>query len=203
MIVLHGIAFGLLLTILIGPVFFTLIQTSIIKGFNKAILVAIGIAISDILYIVLAYFGVSQFLNSSGYDHSVAYIGGGILIAFGLFSFLKARQPMKIQSEAIEAKGFFRFIFKGLIINGISPFVLIFWVGAMSLATARYHYQGSQLIIFFSIIIAVVLGTDILKAYLAGRLRSLFTPRLFKILNIVVGLALTIFGLRMLAIDLI
>jgi len=202
MIVVNGVIFGLLLAILIGPVFFTLIQTSIEKGFKKAILVAVGIALSDVGYIFLAYFGVSKLLKSSGYDSSVAYIGGAILISFGLFSLFRSRKVVNLSSQAIQAKGFFRYIFKGFIINGISPFVLLFWVGAMGLATAEYEYEGMQLFSFFAIIIAIVLLTDLLKAYLAGRLRTFFTPRLFKILNIVVGIALCLFGFRLLAFDL-
>lgn len=203
MIFVNALLFGLLLSVLIGPVFFTLIQTSIEKGFKKAVLVAIGIAISDVAYIFLAYFGVSKFLRSTGHDKSVAYIGGAILLAFGLFNLMRARQHVRFSSKAIEAKGFFRYIFKGFLINGLSPFVLLFWVGAMGLATAEYNYSDTDLILFFSIIILVVLLTDMLKAYLAGKLRTYFTPRLFKILNVVVGLALILFGLRLLAFDLI
>ncbi|MTI20733.1 LysE family translocator [Fulvivirga sp. RKSG066] len=201
MVVVNGVLFGLLLAILIGPVFFTLIQTSIEKGFSKAILVAVGIALSDISYIVLAYFGISKFLKSSGYDASVAYLGGAILIGFGLASFFRSRKVVNLSAKSIEAKGFFRYVIKGFIINGLSPFVLLFWVGAMGLATAEYNYTGFDLALFFAVIIVVVLLTDLLKAYLAGKLRSFFTPRLFKILNIVVGTALCLFGLRLLAFD--
>jgi len=203
MVVVNGLVFGLVLAVLIGPVFFTLIQTSIEKGFKKAMLVALGIVLSDISYILLAYFGVSKYLKSSGHDASVAYIGGAILLAFGLFNLMRARQHIVITREAINAKGFFRYIVKGFLINGISPFVLIFWVGAMSLATAKYKYTGEELLLFFTAIIVVVIATDMLKAYLATRLRKFFTPKLFKILNLVVGIALCLFGLRMLAFELV
>lgn len=200
MVVVNGFIFGLLLAILIGPVFFTLIQTSIEKGFKKAVLVAAGIVLSDISYILLAYFGVSKFLQQSGYDQNVAYAGGAILIVFGIASFFR-KGGVGLSSHAVQAKGFFRYIFKGFLINGISPFVFIFWVGAMSLATAEYKYHGGDLLLFFVVIILVVIATDLLKAHLAGKLRSYFTPRLFKILNVIVGVALCLFGLRMLAFD--
>ncbi|MDX1627188.1 MAG: LysE family transporter [Fulvivirga sp.] len=201
MVFINGFLFGLLLSVLIGPVFFTLIQTSIEKGFKKAVLVVIGIALSDIAYIFLAYFGVSRFLQKSGYDAGVAYVGGAILLIFGIVTLLRAKQGIRYTSEAVQAKGFFRYIVKGFLINGLSPFVLVFWVGAMSLATAEYDYDGFSLLIFFAMIIAVVIATDLLKAHLAGKLRTYFTPRLFRILNIIVGLALCLFGLRMLAFD--
>lgn len=196
MAVFNGVVYGLILAVLIGPVFFTLIQTSIEKGFKKAILVAVGIVISDFLYINLSYFGLSQLLDKENYKEWIGYSGGIILLAFGLFSLFKSRKAPAIQ-KSVDAKGFFRYIIKGFAINGISPFVLLFWLGTMSMATLEYGYQGLELVLFFGAILFTVLTTDIIKAYLAGKLRALLTPQLFNILNIIVGLALIVFGIRM------
>lgn len=197
MVVVNGLLFGLLLAVLIGPVFFTLIQTSIEKGLEKAILVAIGIFFSDVFYISLAYLGVSQLIDNSGYDQWIGYGGGVILILFGIFTLLRPRKKTGVIEKPVVVRGFFRFVFKGFLINGVSPFVLLFWIGAMSLATVEYRYEGSDLFVFFIVILLVVFSTDVLKAYLAGKLRQLITPRLFKILNIIVGLFLIAFGIRM------
>ena len=51
-IVINGLLFGLLLCVLIGPVFFALIQNAIEKGFYSGFFMAIGIALSDAFYIV-------------------------------------------------------------------------------------------------------------------------------------------------------
>ncbi|UII32620.1 LysE family translocator [Fulvivirga ulvae] len=197
MVVVNGLIFGLVLAILIGPVFFTLLQTSIEKGFDKAILVAIGIFFSDLVYISLAYFGLSKVIKNSEYNEWIGYVGGVILIVFGIVSLFKSRRKTAVVHRSVSAKGFFRYIFKGFIINGISPFVLLFWLGAMSMATIEYGYSDETLIVFFGIIMIIVFITDVLKAYLAGKLRALITPRLFTILNVAVGLALIAFGIRM------
>ncbi|MBL6445982.1 LysE family transporter [Fulvivirga sp. 29W222] len=197
MVVVNALIFGLVLAVLIGPVFFTLLQTSIEKGLNKAILVAIGIFFSDVVYINLAYFGLSQFINDSEYKEWIGYTGGGILIVFGIVSLFKSRKKTNIVHRSVSVKGFFRYIFKGFIINGVSPFVLLFWLGAMSMATIEYGYSGETLVLFFGVIMLIVFITDVIKAYLAGKLRALITPRLFTILNVAVGLALIAFGLRM------
>lgn len=199
MVVVNGVLFGLLLSVLIGPVFFTVIQTSIERGFEKAVMVAMGIFFSDLSFIFLAYLGVSQVIQKSGYDAWMGYAGGIILVLFGIFSLFKSRR--KAEKAAVEQRSFaglFRYMLKGFLINGISPFVLLFWIGAMSLATLEYRYDGQMLVAFFGIILLVVFLTDIVKAYLALKLKNLITPRLFRTINIVVGIAMIIFGLRML-----
>jgi threonine/homoserine/homoserine lactone efflux protein len=130
----------------------------------------------------------------------MAYLGGGILIVFGLYHLLvKSRTRNREQFEQDQRKPIYRYFIKGFIINGLSPSVLIFWVGTISLASIVFGYtRGSQFFMFFSSLLSTVLLTDILKAYLAGRLRALVTPRFLKIMNIVLGIALTFLGVRLL-----
>ena len=61
-IVLNGIVSGIVLAFLIGPVFFTIIQTSIERGFWSGVFVAIGVSLSDAFYILVSYFGLTQFM---------------------------------------------------------------------------------------------------------------------------------------------
>jgi len=197
MIIFNAILFGLVVAVLIGPVFFTLIQTSLEKGFDKAILVAVGISLSDIIYILLAHLGFSQIFENSGYNELISIIGGVFLVGFGLFNLFKPVKTIHRAKTDLKGEGFYRFIFKGLLINGLSPFVLIFWFGAMTLATVEYGYTGYNLLLFFTVIIAVIFASDLVKAYLANKLRNLITTKLLKRLNIVVGVALILFGIRM------
>ncbi len=81
---LNGILSGLLLAILIGPVFFALIQTSIQQGFRSGILLAVGVSLSDAFCAAVCFLGFSQLnLNSPSFKESLAFLGGLLLIAFG------------------------------------------------------------------------------------------------------------------------
>lgn len=197
MAIVNGLLFGLTLAIMIGPIFFTILQTSIEKGFNKAVLVAIGVSLGDIGYILLTYFGLSKLIGFQENKILIGYAGAIILAIFGIVTLLKSRRNINRSTRQGEIRGFFRFFFKGLFINAISPFVPIFWVGTMSLATIEYEYQGTTLITFFCSIISVVFITDLLKAFLAHRLRRLLNDRVIKMLNIVVGVVLLLFSIRM------
>jgi threonine/homoserine/homoserine lactone efflux protein len=91
-----------------------------------------------------------------------------------------------------------RYILKGFIINGFSPTVLFFWVGTISLVSLDFGYShGNDFYIFFGAVLATVFLTDVLKAFLSDRLRNLITPRFIKITNIVLGLVLIVFGIRL------
>jgi threonine/homoserine/homoserine lactone efflux protein len=199
-IALNGVKFGVVLAFLIGPVFFTIIQASVERGFWHGLMVTLGVSLSDTIYVTICYFGLIQFVNDPQFRIGMTYVGGGILIVFGLYHVLvKSRTRNKEQFEQDQKKPFYRYFIKGFIINGLSPSVLIFWVGTISLASIDFGYtRGSQFFIFFSSLLSTVLLTDILKAYLAGKLRTLVTPRFLKIMNIILGIALAFLGVRLL-----
>jgi threonine/homoserine/homoserine lactone efflux protein len=197
-ILLKGILFGLVLALLIGPVFFTLIQTSIERGFLKGLFVAIGVSLSDIFYISIIYLGLSKLMEANHAQEYLGIIGGLILIGFGsYYAFIKNRIANKELINVPANKNYLRYVMKGFVINGLSPFVLIFWIGAVGLANTEFGYVDEELIIFFSAVVLTVFVTDLLKIWLAGFLRNLMTPQFRRALNISVGLILILFGLRL------
>ncbi|MER3328667.1 MAG: hypothetical protein RIF34_03735, partial [Candidatus Kapaibacterium sp.] len=59
------------------------------------------------------------------------------------------------------------------------------------------YHGGFTLILFLISLLTTVLVTDVAKAYLADKLRRLVTSRLMKIMNVVLGIVLIIFGSRL------
>ncbi|CAN5586646.1 LysE family transporter [soil metagenome] len=198
-LVFHALQLGVVLTFLVGPVFFTIIQTSIERGFWRGVLVAFGVSVSDILYVAICYFGLAQMMADSNLRVYLAYGGGVILIAFGLYHLLiKSRAKLAAVSNSVTERRQYRYVIKGFLINGMTPMVLFFWIGTVSLATINYGYsKPGEFALFFGVLLGTVLSTDILKAYLADKLRRLLTQRSLKIMNIVLGIALIFFGARL------
>src|SRR5207237_692519 len=88
-----------------------------------------------------------------------------------------------------------RLVLKGFIINGLSPMVLIFWLGTVGVATTKFGYSTHGTAIpYFAAIVGTVFFTDIIKAKLADRLRNVLTPKFIRSLNIIVGIVMVIFG---------
>jgi len=195
--ILSGVLYGLLLSLLIGPVFFALLQTSVDKGFREGALMAFGIVLSDTICILVAYLGISQFMANDFFKTWMGVAGGIILVAFGVFTFFKNTKPKEEQHDLSKRKGTFRFIIKGFLLNGINPFVFIYWIGIVSFITLSGEYNRYETIGFFFGVAITVFGTDLLKAFLAHKLRHFITEKFQHTLNRLVGTGLFIFGLRL------
>jgi threonine/homoserine/homoserine lactone efflux protein len=197
--IVNGILSGCVLALMIGPVFFTLIQTSIERGFRSGFFVAIGVSASDAIYIALAYLGIYQFFYRGNFMEYLAYCGGGVLLLFGLYYlFIKSKKYSQPTHMEVQARSPLRLIAKGFIINGLTPTVLMFWIGTVSFATKEFRYDTpGKAIPYFAAIVVTVFATDLLKAKLADKLSAVLTPKVIQTLNIVLGIAMIIFGGRM------
>jgi len=196
-IVGNGLLFGLILSMFIGPVFFALIQTSIEKGFASGVGMALGVSLSDTIYIFLTYLGISKLIHSDSFQVILGIAGGILLLSFGIYSIVRPVLARKMDREKETKKGWFQQILKGFILNGINPSVLFFWLGIISLASTKYKYGNQEMILFFIAILCTVLVIDIAKSYLANQLRSFITVRFIRIMNRVVGIALIVFALKL------
>ena len=198
-IIFNGIQLGVVLAFLVGPVFFSIIQTSVEKGFLKGALVALGVSISDILYVVVCYFGLVQFFQNPQFRTYMAYVGGAILILFGLYYLMvKSRRSLQADVPVSNERKTYRYIMKGFIINELSPMVLIFWIGTISVASLNFGYsKGLEFFLFFAAVLVTVLATDLMKAYLADKVRALVTPKSIMVMNIILGVVMIGFGVRL------
>lgn len=197
--IIQGISLGLVLALMIGPVFFMLLNTSIKKGFKPAAYLAAGVALSDVIFIAIAVFGSSRIAAFSNHEKIIGWIGGLLLIAFGLISIFK---PARVSSEALElpddSKSLLIDTAKGFMMNSLNPFVLIFWLGVTGALHSGQINEGFNQLLFFSAVILTVFGTDLLKAFLASRLKKLLTSFFLLWLNRISGLGLIAFGIKLL-----
>ena len=210
MIFLEGVIVGLTLALIMGfgPAFFTLIQTSISRGFKSALLLDFGIILNDIFIVALMMMTNVQFnINDR---ENVIYGGiaaGIILIIFGIYTFLLSPEKIMHISENnnqkinnmndkfIDKPKWYIFLTKGFVINIFNPFVWIFWITCVATASSNFSGNKYSMIIFFFGVFATVLFFDILKAAGAYSLKRFFTEKMMKLLNQITGVILMIFGL--------
>ena len=175
--VLKGILFGLFMATFIGPVFFSLIQTTIQNGKKAGITMALGIFLGDSFYVVLSLLGFTSFV--SGPDDLpkwLSVLGALVMAAFGLTMIFR-KPTITLHGDHRPSRSWYRDLFKGLLLNVVNPATCIFWVGAV-VAYAPTETGGFyNSIRFFGGSLATILTTDILKVYTAERLSRAISPK--------------------------
>ena len=173
-----------------GPVAFTVINTSLNKGFKIALFLILGITLSDIFYIFLSNFGASTLITNK--IKWVYYIGGLILIIYGLYLCL---QKPKIDEANLEVKKntHWMHLAKGFMINFSAPGVILFWTANASVL-ANEGFTTAEKIVYFTGILLMVNASDIAKAYFAEKLKKWLSPMVIHRIQQVLGIGMIIFG---------
>lgn len=199
-----AIPFGVLLALTIGPVFFVLIETSVTKGFRAALTFDLGVILADIVFILVAFYSTTKILDKVKDDPNLLVFGGVLLVVYGLISFIKTsksyRKIIREHRSVTIKKNYFELFFKGFLLNFINIGVLGGWIAAIILAES-ITTSSNGVIIFLSTVLLSYLITDLLKIFLAKKLKSKLTPRVvFKMKKIVsliilfIGVALVVQG---------
>ena len=193
--IVHGIGLGLMLSVLIGPVFFLLIRTSIERGVKPALILDIGVLVGDVLCIVVAYLGMGTLFENPLYTKILGVIGGIILMGVGLQPFLKKSQSKLKEIELKDKRNYKALAFEGFILNIINPFVIFFWVGSVGYAVTTFDGSGPSIFIYFLFCMITYVIVDLLKIYLAVSIREKLTPKNILVINKIASSGIIILGL--------
>lgn len=197
-----GIKVGLILCFMIGPIFFALVQTGVEQGFRAGVMVGFGVWISDLIYILAVYWGISFISRITQWENFSVYLGLGgsiILVLFGLAAL--AKNPSFKHYRLPETKRFssyFSLWFKGFLLNAVNPFTIFFWLGLMSTVIIKNELHGGDAILFFSAALGTVMLTDVLKVLSAKRIRQVLRPIHLLWIRRISGVALIVFGVALL-----
>lgn len=193
--ILEGIEIGLLLSMMVGPVFFAIISTSMNQGLVQAAILAFGVLLSDLFYAIFTYFGVYFLSQFPLIEKSLGYLGGMLLIGLGI-SYFKKKETIS-QESGIKQVNSGKSFLKGFGINGINPFVFLFWISIAGKVTLK-AWDESQISLFYGAVLLTVFCFDLFKGFLARQLVHLMTSIVRKFLTIGVGLFICYFGMKML-----
>jgi threonine/homoserine/homoserine lactone efflux protein len=197
--ILAGIPWGIFLSFMIGPVFFILLETSIIKGFRAAIVFDLGVVLGDIVFIGIAYLGSYRLIESLKDKPALFVFGGILMLAYGIISFISLRKEKRIDTKKIDSeiirKNYLSLFIKGFFLNIINIGVLGFWLAIIISIGPKLDMQTSRMVTFFSAVIITYLLVDCIKILLAKQLKSKMTPdNIYKIKR-GISVVLMVFGM--------
>ena len=195
-----AIPLGFLLAFMIGPVFFILLETSVIKGFRAAVAFDIGVVFSDILFILLAYFSSYQLLENLSNQPGLYIFGGTLLAAYGTIIFFKKTKTTHHRSKISPEKANLLELFvKGFFLNGINVGVLVFWLGLVIVIGPTLDGKPKRVLLFFSTLLITYFIIDLLKIALSKRLQRQLTPHIVLNVKKAVGAVIVVFGMVLIA----
>ena len=195
--IIKAIGIGVFSAFMLGPVFFMLIETSILKGFRAAFTFDLGVVLADIAFLYLAYFGSRGILGQVKSNPMLFYIGGVIMIIYGLTMYFLRRNKEIIQDETLvitPASNYFQLFLKGFFLNFINVGVLGFWIAMVVIYSAEFQMDNQKIFNFFTMVILSYLATDVGKILLAKKLRTKLTPTMIFKMKHIMGLILVGFG---------
>ncbi len=196
----YGIGLGLFISILIGPVFFILINVSIKEGFRSAMYLDIGILLSDAVCILLSYLGMAALLNDRENRVFFIIVGAVVLIVMGILKlFPGKKKPQGPKKQIVVQKtNPFALVGQGFFYNLLNPSVLLFWISTVGAATALYEGDSKLIWTQFSTTLFVVLCFDVLKAWFAKKMRNFLTEDKIYKANRIIGALFICFAVLLL-----
>ena len=193
----YAALYGFLLAFAVGPIFFTLIETSITKGFKAGLFFDLGAIFADVIFIFIAYFSTSKILENLRNEPGLLVFGGAVLVSYGIISYVRtAKSFIKIAREhyAVETKKNLPGLFvKGFLLNFVNFGVLAGWIGTIILANALTSSEKGVLA-FLATVMGTFFLTDIAKIILAKNLKSKMTPRVVYKAKKWVSISIIVFG---------
>lgn len=211
-----AIPFGLAISVSPGAALFGIIQTSLSKGFKSGIFFALGIALSDMLFISLCLWGFTALLDNPIAKMVFGLICGCVLVGYGLLTFFsktdkvsdKQREQVENRIQEMDDKidkfdnlrpvlprhqylNILKPMSKGFLFNFINPGAWVLWMGIMPL-TAGYDLK--QQVFFFGCILVTIFCIDMLKSYFAGKIKTIVTPKVFYHVNRIIGVIFCVLG---------
>jgi threonine/homoserine/homoserine lactone efflux protein len=189
---------------MIGPVFFVLLETSVVKGFRAAVMFDLGVVLADIVFILIAFFSSYRLIQSIKDDPALFIFGGLVMLTYGIISFINNRKEAKKNIDPedpaeLAKNDYFSLFMKGFFLNFINIGVLGFWLAILITIGPQLELKTSRMLTFFSTLIIVYFITDLFKIILAKQLRKQLNPKNILLIKKFISIVLIICGLVLLS----
>ncbi len=199
-----GLALGLILSISVGPVIFSIIKHSLNNGHKGGFAFIAGVSASDISYVLICNLFTALFESALSHEVLLGTAGSIFLIAMGIYTFFKKKVAVT-DSKSLEIKTMRKREVVGIFLSGyfmnlLNPGVMIFWLASSATILASSKQEANPVqyrIIVFTVCLLLVLLADTAKVMLAGKIREKLNPHNIHIINRIAGLIYIGFGIAL------
>lgn len=197
-----GLLLGMFMAISVGPTLFAVLRYSLNHSYKAGLAFVLGVSISDIIFVTVANVATPWLQWLHQFARPLAYSASVLLIAGGLYGFLKKQKPKRNTEKILKVSNaqYFRIWLSGFLINTLNPALIFQWIIA---ATGMASKTGMYRLVFFGSCLGLVLGIDVLKVFLADKIRRKLTLRRVMVLQRVSAFMIFLFGVGLLVLTLL
>ncbi len=160
-----------------GPGVFASVAQAISSGFRPSLDVIAGIVFGDILFLLLAVFGLSAFAFVLGEFFFIIKLAGGAYLIWMGWKMWTAKPVLADTEQKLGKRSVRQRFLAGLFITLGNPKVIIFYVGFLPNFMDLTCLTSLDIVIVIGMIALVPTGVLGAYAYFAARARRLFTSR--------------------------
>ena len=158
-----------------GPGVFALISNSLSNGMKSSIALGVGMAVSDVVYLILAFYGlVSLAKNYAGVFDFISIVGGLYLIYLG-YKIFTAPIDTNVKKVKKSYRSYFGNFSKGFLISASNPKVIIFYIAFLPTFVDLSTLSSNDMVIISVITFFALMCGLSLISYSAHRARQLLT----------------------------
>lgn len=190
LIILEGMAIGILVSAPMGPIGMLCIQRTLNKGRASGFFTGVGAAFSDLLYSLLTGLGLSFIINFvEEHQLLLQMFGSVVLLGFGIY--IARKNPAK----ALKARGgrplknnYVQDLVTGFLFTFSNPLIIFLIIGLyarFNFLTNITHAYGYA-VAFLSIIIGALSWWFVIT-YFVSKVRGHFNVRSMWLINIIIG----------------
>lgn len=176
-----------------GPLLALVVSESLRRGAAAGIRVALAPLVSDLPVIALVLLGLGQIAHHSMLPGILALLGGGLVIWMGIGDLRSTGAGVVVAEAGQEARPFRR----GVLVNVLSPYPYLFWLGVGGpMIFKAWGQSPAAALAFLGSFYLLLVGSKVLLACVVGRLTFLSSAAYRNILR-TLALLLCLFGLSL------
>ncbi|MDP4595379.1 MAG: LysE family translocator [Crocinitomicaceae bacterium] len=193
-VLMYGFLTGMVMSFMLGTVFFALVQNSIDYGFRTGVFISLGVITSDLILIVLSWFNAELIPQGSTTDLIVRICGAVFLLLYGFSNLLKKE---KAAYPKTEKKQLAKFMSMGFLLNILNPGNYIGWLAVTTQLKTVARYEVTEAALYFAGAIGAIFLMECLIAWSASFLKPYITDRFLQLVNRLIGVLFIAFAIAL------
>ena len=205
---LKGIIMGVIVSAPMGPVGMLCVRRTLMRGRRHGMITGLGAMLSDILYAIMTMVGVGAFVDFvSTHEAKLQLIGSVLVILFAIYVLVSKSEVVESVthhkphskspgSEEIKSKnGDAHTFWSAFFVTFSNVLIVLLYIGLL----AQFQPLSDGPVLERSILCVAGIGTGALGWWygvttILGKMRSHFSDRSLRVMNLVLGCLLLLFG---------